>query len=243
MTDREVKRLLKSAYTITASEKEKAFVKTYERRSRQFLPVLVLELKYMGIKSLFAGAFLCTILFALVRQGDVRVQWTISSILPLFALIFSALFGRSERYGMEEFEAASRFSLRFIRMTRMLILGTISFLLILVCSCALKKYIGISPMITVCFVGFPYLFNVWGSLLLTRKWHAKENIYGCVGVTFLSCLMPFIAEFVKLWTYISGITASLAILILLAVTVRESILYIMEGENCSEQIGAEPRRS
>ena len=231
MTDREVKRLLKNAYAITASEKEKVFVKTYERRSRQFLHVLMLELKYMGIKSLFAGAFLCTILFALVRQGDVRVQWTISSILPLFALIFSALFGRSERYGMEEFEAASRFSLRFIRMTRMLILGTISCLLILVCTCILRKFLGISPMITVCFVGFPYLFNVWGSLLITRKWHAKENIYGCMGVTVLSCLMPFVAEFVKLWTYISSITAFLAILILLAVTVRESILYIKEGED------------
>lgn len=233
MTDREVKRLLKSAYTITASEKEKAFVKTYERRSRQFLHVLMLELKYMGIKSLFAGAFLCTILFFLARQGDVRVQWTISSILPLFALILSALFGRSERYGMQEFEAASRFSLRFIRMTRMLISGTISCLLILVCTCILRKFLGISPMITVCYVGFPYLFNVWGSLLITRKWHAKENIYGCVGVTILSCLMPYIAEFVKLWTYISSLTASLVILILLAVTVRESILYIMEGRELS----------
>ena len=230
MTDREVKRLLKNAYTVTASEKEEAFVKTYERRSRQFLHVLVLELKYMGIKSLFAGILLCMILFGLARQGDVRVQWTISGILPLFALILSALFGRSERYGMQEFEAASRFSLRFIRMTRMLILGTISFLLILVCSCVLKKYIDIHPMITVCFVGFPYLFSVWGSLLITRKWHAKENIYGCVGVTVLSCLMPFIAEFVKLWTYISDIMAYLAMLILLAVTVRESILYIKEED-------------
>ena len=55
MTDREVKRLIKSAYAVTASEKEEAFVKTYERRSRQFLHVLMLELKYMGIKSLFAG--------------------------------------------------------------------------------------------------------------------------------------------------------------------------------------------
>ena len=230
MTDREVKRLLKNAYTVTASEKEEAFVKTYERRSRRFWYVLMLELKYMGIKSLFAGVLLCTVLFALARQGDVRVQWTISSILPLFALILSALFGRSERYGMEEFEAASRFSLRFIRMTRMLILGTISFLLILVCSCVLKKYIGIRPMITVCFVAFPYLFNVWGSLLITRIWHAKENIYGCVGVTVLSCLMPLIAEFIKLWTYVSDIMAYLAMLILLAVTVRESILYIKEED-------------
>ena len=233
MTDRELKRLLKNAYTVTATEKEDAFVKTYERRSRQFLHVLVLELKYMGIKSLFAGVFLCTILFALVRQGDVRVQWTISSILPLFALILSALVGRSERCGMEELEAASRFSLRFIRMTRMLILGTISFLLILVCTCILKKFLGISPMITVCFVGFPYLFNVWGSLLITRKWHAKENIYGCVGITFLSCLMPVIAEYIKLWSYINSIIAFLAMLILLVGTVRESILYIKEGEDLS----------
>ncbi|MGN0416012.1 MAG: hypothetical protein ACI4FX_11060 [Agathobacter sp.] len=233
MTDRELKRLLKNAYTVTASEKEEAFMKTYERRSRRFWNVLVLELKYMGSRNFLAGVFLCTLLFFLARQGDVRVKWTISSILPLFALVLSALVGRSERSGMEELEAASRFSLRFIRMTRMLILGTISFLLILVCTCILRKFLGISPMITVCFVGFPYLFNVWGSLLITRKWHAKENIYGCVGITFLSCLMPVIAEYIKLWSYTNSIIAFLAMLILLVGTVRESILYIKEGEDLS----------
>lgn len=66
-----------------------------------------------------------------------------------------------------------------------------------------------------------------------RKWHAKENIYGCVGITFLSCLMPVIAEYIKLWSYINGIVAGLAMLILLVVTVRESILYIKEGEDLS----------
>lgn len=233
MTDKEVKLLLKTAYTVTASEREKKFIKTYERRSRQFMNVLGLELKYMGIKSLLAGIILCAILFVLARQSNDSVKWTISSILPLFALIPSTLFGRSERCGMEELEAASRFSLRFIRMTRMLILGFISFILIIVCTCILRKFSGISPMITVCFVGFPYLFNVSGCFLITRKWHAKENIYGCVGTTFISCLIPFIAEIIKLWSNMNGTIAYIAMLIVFVVTVRESILYIKEGEDLS----------
>lgn len=66
-----------------------------------------------------------------------------------------------------------------------------------------------------------------------RKWHAKENIYGCVGITFVSCLMPFLAEFIKLWSDINGAIAYFAMLIVFVVTVRESILYIKEGEDLS----------
>lgn len=229
MTDRQLKHALKSAYQIQPSEQGRAFLRRYEKRSLQMHAVIKTELRYMGMKSLLAGVFLCAILFCVARQGDIRVQWTASSVLPLFALVLSAIVGKSERYGMEELEASSRFSLRFVRLIRMLIVGVLSCAVIFILAGILRKLSGFGSMMTVCFVGFPYLLNVWGSLLITRKWHAKDNIYGCVGMTICSCLLPFFAKFTELWSYIDMRMIYPAMFLLLMLTIRESILYVKEG--------------
>ena len=104
MKNSELKAMLQNAYAVNPTEKENCFVRKYERRHMRFRDVLVLELKYMGIKSVAAGVILCAVLFFFARQGDVRVKWMASSLLPLFALLPSAIVGSSERYGMQELE-------------------------------------------------------------------------------------------------------------------------------------------
>lgn len=233
MKDSELKAMLQNAYAINPTEKENRFIRKYERRHMRFRDVLALELRYMGIKSLASGVLLCAILFFFVRQGDVRVKWMASSLLPLFALLPSAIVGSSERYGMQELEAASRFSLQLIRMARMLIWGTLSLIIIWLATIIFQSYFEANLLITGCFVGFPYLLSVWGCLLITRKWHSKDNIYGCMGVTVLSCLLPLLAEFLKLWKYVTKPAVSIAVIVILIAAVRESILYIKDGEDLS----------
>ena len=231
MTDRELKNALKNAYMFETSEREKAFLTKYEKRSMRIFDVLKIELKYMGAKNIFAGLFLCIVLFLVARLGEPQFMWIMSSALPMCVLIPLLAIGRSERYGMGELEASSRFSLRFLRMTRMLILGFFGLILIFATSLVLQKFVKISPVMAVCFVGIPYLLNVWGCLLVTRKWHAKENLYGCVGVTCISCLMPFVAHQMELLRTIEPAYVPLAMIAVLAVTVKESILYIRESED------------
>ena len=233
MKNSELKAMLQNAYAVNPTEKENCFVRKYERRHMRFRDVLVLELKYMGIKSVAAGVILCAVLFFFARQGDVRVKWMASSLLPLFALLPSAIVGSSERYGMQELEASSRFSLQLIRMARMLIWGTLSLIIILLGTIFFQNYFETNILITGCFVGFPYLFSVWGCLLITRKWHSKDNIYGCVGVTVLSCMMPLFIELLKLWEYVTKPAVSIAVIVILIAAVRESILYVRDGEDLS----------
>lgn len=231
MTDRELKNALKNAYIVETSEREKAFLTKYEKRSMQIFDVLRIELKYMGVKNFCAGLFWCIVLFLVARLGEAQFMWILSSALPMCVLIPLIAIGRSERYGMGELEASSRFSLRFLRMTRMLILGFFGLILISVTSLVLREFIKLSPVMTVCFVGFPYLVNVWGCLLVTRKWNAKENLYGCMGITCISCLMPFVAHQMELMKAIEPAYVPLAMIVVLVVTVKESILYIRESED------------
>lgn len=233
MTNKELKKRLKNAYEIVPSEREKVFIRKYEKRRMQIFDVLKIEIKYMGLKSCFTGLVLCVLLFLAAKSGQTQFMWVMSSVIPALVLLPVTAIGRSERCGMEELEAASRFSLRFIRMIRMLILGCISLVLIVLVSCYLKVQLHISILEIFYFIGFPYLVNVWGCMLITRKWHAKENIYGCIGVTVMSCILPFIADTMKLKSIIPGYVACAALLVVFTVTVKEMIMYVKESEDLS----------
>ena len=239
MTDREVKEILKKAYAVAPSEREKIFLKAYEKRSRSFMAALRLEFRYMGLKNVLAGLVLCTVLLALVwvKAGDTRLKWNIASILPLFALTATELVGRSERYGMAELETASRFSLRTLRMARMLILGGISLLVLLGGGVIFRKYLQVDPVLTVGLVGIPYLLNVSGCLWLTRKWHARESIYGCAGITVIACLLPSFGEVMQTNGQVNAGMVWPLMLFLAAATVREAILYMKDGEDVVWNLG------
>ncbi len=233
MTEKEIKRLIKNAYRITPSEKEKAFVRRYEQRRLNLFEALRLELSHMGVQSIVAVLFLSLLLVLLLRSGDTQIMWYVSGALPVTALILISSFGRSQRYGMQELEAASRFSLRFIRSGQMLLLGGVSLVLIGAFSLILSSKTEISLALIFGYVGVPYLLNVWGNLLITRKWHAKESLLGCLGVTCVSCIMPPVLE--KMWSSnINNPTYILFVLLLACgLTVKECVLYIRKSEELS----------
>ena len=235
MTDQEMKKMLKKAYAVVPSEREQVFLKTYEKRKRSFWNALLLEVRYMGIKNILAGLALCVTLFALVwlQSGNGRMKWNIASILPLFALTVTELVGRSERYGMAELEMASRFSLRMLKMARMLILGGSSLLVMLAGGIVFRAYLQVDPVQTVCLVAFPYLLSVCGCLWLTRRWHARENMYGCVAVTLFSCLLPSVEEVMLARVAVNAGMVWIVMLLLAAATVREALLYMKDGEDVS----------
>lgn len=233
MTDNELKKRLKNAYETIPSEKEKVFIKKYEKRRMQIFDVLKLEIKYMGLKSCFTGPFLCILLFLATKNGQPQFMWIMSSVIPTLVLLTVTAIGSSRRCGMEELEAACRFSLKFIRMIRMMIFGSISLVIIVAVSHFLKVQLHISILETLSFVGFPYLINVWGCLLISRKWHSKENMYGCIGVTVMSCILPFIIDTMKLKFIIPGYVACVVLLVVFVGTVKEMFMYVKESEDLS----------
>lgn len=69
MTNKELKKRLKNAYKTMPSEREKAFIRKYEKRRMQIFDVLKIEIKYMGLKSFLTGLFLCILLFLTAKSG------------------------------------------------------------------------------------------------------------------------------------------------------------------------------
>ena len=227
-----IKKLLKTAYTFNESDSEKQFIRSYEQKSMQLWTVVKTEFRFMGLKSAAFGIVLFIILFVITLGDAKNAMWCVSSILPLFAMLLAIMMGSSERYEMDELESACRFSLSFVRMVRMLIIGACSLSLILLCTFIVHKSAGGQFINTLCCVAFPYLVNVFGCICVTRKIHRKDGIFACAGVTCISCLLPLIFR-VKIMNMIKpmgSLGASTVLILILALTVRESIIYIQEGD-------------
>ncbi|MBO4591634.1 MAG: hypothetical protein J5684_03625 [Eubacterium sp.] len=231
MTDRELKNMLKDAYKIEPSERERQFLRAHENRKRDLLDVISFELKNMGILSAVIFVVLCVFLFWISRLRHADYMWMFSSSLTLFAFFPTAIVGKSERYMMWEIETASRFSYRFLKCVRMFILGVISLVVIVFASLLLMNSLHISPIRTICFIGIPYLSNVCANIFVTRKIHSKEAIYICTGITMILCVIPYGIQYMGFITKTNPALMLLALIVIVAVTMKQSVLYVKESEN------------
>lgn len=229
MTDREIKNMLKNAYKTEQTEREKAFIRANEQRSLRLFDILKLEMKYMGSKCILSGLLLFIGLFAVAEIGNLQMVWYISSLFPFMALLLTELLGKTEKYGMGELEAATRFSLKFIRLVRILLLGVFSLAVICGFSLVMKKFVPFDLITLLGFMGVPYLANVFGSLLITRKWHSEKNIIGCVICTALSCALPSVMKRLLNPANIRPVYSAILLLVVSSAVIRECILFIRES--------------
>lgn len=233
MTEKDMKKLLKNVYQISPSNREKVFLKKYEKRSMRILDVFILEFKYMGMQSVLSGAILI-ILFGIISfSKNSELMWYVSGILPVVGLILMSGMGKSEKYGMHELEAASRFSLRFIKATRMFILGSATLGIVVVLSILLQVKTNFAFMSILGFIGTPYMLNAWGNLVITRRWHEKENIFGCLAVTGVTCMLPILMKQAVSLHVIEPFVIAILLVAISALTVRESLLFIKGREDLS----------
>lgn len=233
MRDREIKKLLKEAYVLPETEKEKLFIRKYEKRFLQLSGIIKIELQYMGVKSILAGIILTVLLLTAAKTEDTELVWIFTSFIPMCALVPMALISRSERCGMSEMEAASRFSLRFIRIVRMFVLGLFSTALLLAVGVILRVTSIATVTEQMIFVVFPYLISTYGAMLVTRKWHGKENIFGILVACAFSGLLPFVMRTARLSGQLTGGLFFPVIVLLLGAIVRECMLYVKESEDLS----------
>ncbi|MDO5155966.1 MAG: hypothetical protein Q4D51_08365 [Eubacteriales bacterium] len=233
MTDRKLKQLLKNAYCVSETDNGCRFIKMHERRSRQFCDIIKNELRYMGVKSIFAGIFLCALFLATAQKGDENMMWIASSIIPICSIVPMSLIFCSERYGMCELEASTRFSLRFIRIIRMLILGIFSGVVTICGSIFLNSLWKTGMIDIVMYLLFPYFVSVWGGLLVARKWHGKESVIGVPLVCLTTGFLPTIIREFRQVNFVSDSMYVFLVVALLGGIVNESIKYVNERSDLS----------
>lgn len=230
MTGRELQRMIKHAYQLPESERERRFLREHEKRTLPLAAVIRMESAYMGLRTIPAGMILCLLFMAAAKTEDSNLIWSIGALIPVCALLPMVLLSRSERYGMEELEAVCRFNLRFTRMVRMGIVGIFSAVLLIGLRLILRGSLLAAGADYLLMVVLPYLASAFGAMLIARKWHSRENLLGILAVSLFNSVLPFVMHSMRENGQLpDGILLALTGLIFMAV-IRECVLYVKESE-------------
>lgn len=230
MTDKELKKALASVYAIEPQKNKNVFVRKYKRRELQLTQLLWMQAKYLLLPNIIGGVFLLLGIFACIWNQNKDTVWIVSAVVPFVVLFTMISLGKSEKYGMGELEMVSRFSLRLLKMIRVFWAGVFSFGILLIGSIIVWKYRGTTILHILPQLGIPYLLTVWGCLIVLRKWHSQENIYGCIGVSVTIFFFPFVVDTLEanlgeIPVYVIGVS----LLVLFILTVNEVKKYITES--------------
>ena len=232
MRDEELKKMLYDSYHIEPSEGGKRFIREHSKRKLSIPTLLLIQLKYMWIQFILILLFLTGVIVYLAVFGRPEVVKVISSLSPFPAIVFLAGLGRSEKYRMAELEVTTRLSKRMLKSIRLTLSGTAGIVAVLIVALTLVLTSGVSVSNAVLNSVFPYMITSCACMNLIRRWHANENIFGCIAIA--ACVCVFSLTDCLNYIYAAfhlGEFASLALMILLLIVLmREAYLYVKESE-------------
>lgn len=189
------------------NQQEKArFFRTLPQSQINIWQFILIQAAYLRKWTLFLSTLLLFPTLIGAYYIEKNTLWVISAFIPFLGLLVVTENTRSIVYGMNEFEMSARFSLKSVILARMGILGTLDFFVFccLIPLCNIGNYFSLFQ--TGIYLLVPYLLTVNINLWITRRFHSKETVYSCMGVTVIisgaNAGLHFIADFVYQFSYI-----------------------------------------
>ncbi len=129
--------------------------------------------------------FICC--FITSRYIAEEIIWLLSGVMPFIVAFSLSESMRSVIYGMQEFEMSSRFTLKSIIMSRVIILGAGNMFLLFIA----VFLAGNSMWRNIIYMLVPYLSSAIGGFVILRKFPAREGVY-------LSCVFSGIISIIDI---------------------------------------------
>ncbi len=207
--NRTLKQKLKKAFEVRSPDRQEKnrFLQTLARSqisisTRQFV---IAQFFWLRKRILLLSLLFPLPALAGARHMNPNTLWVLSALIPFLGLLAVAESTRSATYGMQELEMSARFSLKSVVLARMSILGLLDGLVIC-CLIPLCRGGNLSLLQTGIYLLVPYLLTVNASLWLTRRFHGREGLYGCMCAAVLVSVGNFglhlIADFIYQFSYI-----------------------------------------
>lgn len=187
----EWKDVLKDSFEAPIPTRKKAFFRSIQKPSINIFEFVSTQAPY--IRKWVWG--LAVLIFAVALIGAEflgrDMLWCVSALMPLLALAVITESGRSESYGMAEFELSTRFSLKSVVLARLVILGAATLTLFCLLVPFAYKNSGASILQTCVYMACPYLLTTFGGLWVVRKVRGREATYLCTGIAAGVCVGNF----------------------------------------------------
>ncbi len=181
--NRKWKEHLKDGFAAPAPVKKAAFLRNVDGPKVNGFAFLLTQAGYIRKWVWGLSALVFAIAFLGAKGLEQDVVWCLSALMPLLAMASVTETGRSEIYGMAEFELSTRFSLRGVVLARLCILGTANLLLICLLIPLALCYSGGAFLQTGVYMLCPYLMTAFSSLWVLERLRNREGIYLCAGLS------------------------------------------------------------
>lgn len=186
--NKKLKNVLKESFEAPAPVGKKEFLRSVRRPSIGMFEFVITQAVYIR-KWVWCMSVL---IFAVALIGAEYLErdmlWCISAFMPLLALVVLTESGRSEVYGMAEFELSARFSLKSVVLARLGILGVSDLILFCLLVPFAYRNSGADMLQTVVCMACPYLLTTFCGLWAVRRIRGREAVYLCLGIAVSVCV-------------------------------------------------------
>ena len=189
-----LKKEIKAAFEAPAPQKKEEFLSRFDEKQLSLTKFILSQAGYIGRLTWFgfAAILICAIVSPITVNDS--ALWFVSSLMPILALLLVSESARSERYKMAELETVTRFSLRSVLMARMVILGGMSFIMLLVCAPTVMFFCDYPAIFSGLFVVTPFFLTSAVGLLTVRKIKGQAAIYSVTAEAFFISILVLIAR-------------------------------------------------
>lgn len=196
----DMKKMLEEAFAAPQPKRKKEFLKKAGKSQISNLSFLLLQISYIRKRVFIVSAFISALALMSVDYAGSDCIWVVSAMMPFVALCAVTENARSATYGMAELEMASRFSLKSIILARLSVIGLLHFTILGVLIFFVGKSVGVLSgmgavyLRTSVYLFVPYLLTSVLGLVATRRFHGKETIYMCMGISVMVSCLNFILK-------------------------------------------------
>ena len=203
--ERRLKEELCRYYEAPKPRRKQAFIRQFGVQKINLPRLVLMQAKYISKWVWLVSACLCVVIYAATHVMEDKYVSMVYGLIPFLVMISLTESTRSYRYGMEELELSTRFSLKSIIMARMAMLGVGNLAVLIVIANILGQREGYHLL----HVLTPYFLTAGGSLYIVRMVRGNENTFFCftlaIAVSFLQMLLPwqfkevFMPDYMPIW--------------------------------------------
>lgn len=185
---RQFKKQLSEAFDAPEPERKKEFLRTVPVQKMSTAEFIISQAGFIRKRIwILSAAVIIPVIYGAANASSDAV-WIASAFIPFLALLLVSETSKSVTYGMYELEMASRFSLRSAVSARLIILGLLDLLILCIVTPLCAYFENDSVVQTGLYFAVPYLLTAFSGLQIVRKFHGRDNIYGCLAAAVLiSC--------------------------------------------------------
>ncbi|PWJ48918.1 hypothetical protein [Faecalicatena contorta] len=187
-----MKKQLKIIYEAPEPLEKEGFLKAIGEPEISHWRLLAYQIRYIRKWNWALAAVIFLTAIIGVRTLEKEIIFIVATSVPFLALSMVVEGSRSLRYGMEELEMASRFSIKTVLAARLGALGISNMILLCVLVPVLYDNKSEGILYTGLYILIPYFLTTFLDLAVIRKVHRNEGTYLCFGSTVLvsvGCLL------------------------------------------------------